>query len=173
MNVKQELLYLHEGVFKTEPDIISRQTLSRPSQTCENDVFDEFEIGKWGQNIDEIKQEIIEGEEPKFEYVSVQEENVQFCPSIIIKEIENTSEIKVADIEDIKEDICEYVQCKSELLTTHCDLHTLKNENTEYPDYLAEPGEREENERISNPLKNYSNVALNIKSKCILNYHQR
>ncbi|CAH1108602.1 unnamed protein product [Psylliodes chrysocephalus] len=159
MNVKEELLYLHEDVFKTEPDDFTEQMpYRRTPQMCENDVFEEFETGTRRQNVDEIKQEIIECDEIKIEHDSVQENNLQFCPLLTKKELEDISEIKATDIEDIKEDVCEYVHCKAELLTTHCDLQTLKNENTEYPDCLAESCEREEDEKISDPLKNSTNV---------------
>lgn len=79
---------------------------------------------------------------------------------------ENTSddeaiEVKIEDMINIKEDIDEYVQSKDELLTTECyvlltrhyDLQTLKNENTEYLDCLAEPFDREQNGRTLTSLK--------------------
>lgn len=137
MNVKQEPLDLYEDDVKIEPDFV---------------------------NVDEIKQEIMGYEVPKIEpcmnyllpsdhdLVSIHE-NVQVCPTIIVKkELENINEVKATYISNIKPEI------ESELLTTHCDLPTLKNERTDFPDFLTKSCGSKQEERISNMFKNIQNV---------------
>lgn len=60
--------------------------------------------------------------------------NLQFFPETIKQEFENTSDIKMIDI---KQEVTEYMQPKtesvvSELLTSECDLPTLKVDSTDY-----------------------------------------
>ncbi|CAH1106714.1 unnamed protein product [Psylliodes chrysocephalus] len=160
MNIKQEQeerLDICEGVFKNKPDLITEQMYKDED---DDDVFDEFEGNTPGQNV-EIKEESMECEEPKIEHRSdflpkinsdsTSGKEVPFCATTIKKELEDTSEVKAIDIRDIKEEISEYIQSEVELLTTHCDLQTIKNEKTES---LTELCDWEENERISNMLKN-------------------
>ncbi|CAH1114890.1 unnamed protein product [Psylliodes chrysocephalus] len=171
MNLEQEdRLDIREGNFENKPDLISEQTYKDEDV---DDVFDEFETNTPGQNV-EIKEEIIDCEEakieqrsdlpPKINSDSSPGKKVGFCAITIKRELEDISEVKATDTRNIKEYIDEYIQSKVELLTTHCDLPTLKNENTEYQESLIELCDSEENERTPNTLKNNPNVT-NIKKR--------
>lgn len=158
MNVDQEERLDLSGVFKNEADLISERRKRQTQNNEDDDIFDEFETKTpgAGHNV-EIKQEIIECEEPKIEHSS------DFLSN------EGTSEYiqpKVEQHSDFlpNEDSSEYIQPKVEVLTTHCYLPILKNENIEYPDYLTESCDREQDERASNMLNNNSSV-LNVERK--------
>ncbi|CAH1107866.1 unnamed protein product, partial [Psylliodes chrysocephalus] len=157
MNIKQE-----ERLDTCETDLIYAQKYKDE----DDDIFDELETNTSGRNV-EIKEEIEQRSDllPKINSDSTSEKEVRFCAITFKKEPENTSEVKATtDIRDIKKELDEYIQSKVELLTMHCDLPTLKNENTEYQESLRELCDNEENERIASTLKNDGNV-INIKNR--------
>lgn len=147
MDVKQEPLDSHEGVIKTEPGFDGDQNDSSSSelqifkndQNCASAELDNiFESQTTGQfvNVHGIKQETVEFEVIKIEHDSICE-NVQNLPVAIKTEV---CEVKGSDI---KHELSDYTDVKpkaeSELLSTHCDLPTLKNENIDCPDYFVQP----------------------------------
>lgn len=131
MDIKQELVDIQEDGFEIKPDLV---------------------------NVDELKQELIGYEVPKTEKFSdylqpkidhdLVLEHLQVCPTIIVKQ----------ELDNISEE-CGQSQFKNELLTTDCDLPTLKIESTEFTDCLIEPCEQKQGENISNPFKNILNVS--------------
>ncbi|CAH1106727.1 unnamed protein product [Psylliodes chrysocephalus] len=158
MNIKQEEgLDILEDVFKNEPELVSVHMKQTYKEEDDDDFFDEFETNKSGQNI-EIKEEIIECDEPKIEYRSdllstinnaSASGKMRFCATAatVKKELKNTDEV------DIKEDISEYNQ------------PSMNNKSTEYQESLTELCDRENNERLSNTLKNDANVINIIKKR--------
>lgn len=135
MNVKQEqehCLDLREGVFfKNEPDLVFGNHQIYKNENV--DVSEELEshLSEQRQNV-EIKEEIIECEEPKIEQCAdflqkidcdlMPETNVQFCSTTIRKGLYNVSGVKETDIGGIKEENSEYVQSKVDLLTLKRNL---------------------------------------------------
>lgn len=160
MDVKQDPLDMQEK-FKTEPDEVLDESV----------IFEPQTRGQF-----EIKEEFINCEMPKTEqftdYDTVRE-NMQFL-STIKKEPDNMNdfrEVKASDlfvdISDIKRDFGEHVQVKieSELLTAHCDLPTLKDEDTDYTNYFAQPCSSKQAERPLQPSKNRTSKVVPKKKR--------
>ncbi|CAH1109148.1 unnamed protein product [Psylliodes chrysocephalus] len=163
-------------LIKLEPGIDPDQTkqnehCSRKLETFKNEYGDVFESQTFEQfgYVDKVKEEI-KCEMPEIEERSDElptkidhdsySENVQSFP--FKQELENTKDVKIIDTSGIKQEVCEYIKPKteSELLTSHCDLPTLKIENIDCPDYydLEYPCS-------SKSLKNTSKVILKNKKR--------
>ncbi|CAH1112713.1 unnamed protein product [Psylliodes chrysocephalus] len=156
MEVKQEFCEMYKHDIKTEAGLIFGQTEEYNALSTKSDVKNELgdqvsiiESQVTGQftSVDEFKQDI-EYQVPQIEQrldfplkidPDLVTKQVQIFPMTTVKqELKNATKVRPADIVDIKQDICEYVQFKneSELLTSHFDLPTLKSENNDNPDYL-------------------------------------
>ncbi|CAH1112480.1 unnamed protein product [Psylliodes chrysocephalus] len=132
MEVRQDPFDPHKGLFKIEPD----RVFVRPE----------------GTHVCEIKQEIIECIEPKMEQWS----------DLPVK-IEDTSDVRgvigtdLLVVKSVKQEFSYHVPFKieSDLLTSHCDLPTLKEESTVYPDDFEQSCSSKlvEAERITKSLK--------------------
>lgn len=132
MEVRQDPFDPHKGLFKIEPD----RVFVRPE----------------GTHVCEIKQEIIECIEPKMEQWS----------DLPVK-IEDTSDVRgvigtdLLVVKSVKQEFSDHVPFKieSDLLTSHCDLPTLKEESTVYPDDFEQSCSSKlvEAERITKSLK--------------------
>lgn len=157
MDVKQEPFDLQEE-FKNEHEMLDESVIFEPQTR--------------GQFLDvKIKEEIINCEVPKTELftdlpINIDDdtvrENVQFLPTLK-KEPENSNdfcEVEASDlfvdISDIKQEVSEHVQVKieSDLLNTQCDLPTLKDEVTDYTNYVAQPCSSKQAQMPLQPLKN-------------------
>ncbi|CAH1112707.1 unnamed protein product [Psylliodes chrysocephalus] len=160
VDVKEEPFDPNEEIIKTEPDPVSDDTdgywCSTKLQTFKNDheyaLSDTDNMREYPTglvNLDDIKQDISECKVPKIEQSFEFPENIEYDESLntIKKETGNTNELKTADISDIKPVV-------SELLTSHCDIPTLKSE-----DYFEQPCSSEQTvikTRSSVCEKNYS-----------------
>lgn len=191
MDVKQEPIDPHDGVIKTEPDLVAGQIEQKfliPSeqQTFENcnnhglalaDNVDDFEAAQ----LVNVKQEIIEYEMPKIEQSNLptKVDHDSFCENVMknvsaaIKEEIFNDEVKAVkatdmfvNIADIKQEFNEYVQSKveSEHLTTYCDLPTLKSEHFVFADY-AQPCSSKQPERILKRSNKIAKCAFKQKRK--------
>lgn len=163
MDAKQEHSEIYEHDIKTEPVFMYGQAdensiFIKPEKfKSEDELGDsifESQVTQQLISVDKFKQDI-DYEVPKTEELSeypakidhdLVTEHVNIFPITTVKqEIEDTIKFEVIDIgdSDIKQDVCEYVHFKneSELLTSHCDLPTLKSEdeNNDNPDYLTQP----------------------------------
>lgn len=140
VDVKEEPFDPNEEIIKTEPDPVSDDTdgywCSTKLQTFKNDheyaLSDTDNMREYPTglvNLDDIKQDISECKVPKIEQSFEFPENIEYDESLntIKKETGNTNDLKTADISDIKPVV-------SELLTSHCDIPTLKSE-----DYFEQP----------------------------------
>lgn len=162
MDVKQEPLVDNEGITKIELVVISGEpeenALSRNPQPLKNEyICQNINIFESQSTGSEIKQEIIKFEEPKTGHLNCPTkndsdwvgENIQIYPISIKKELlEDTSNVRevnamdmFVDISDNNREVSAFVQpkVKDEVLTTHCDLQTLKNESNEYLNYFVQP----------------------------------
>lgn len=193
MDVKQEQgssNFLKECI-KTEPEIgetkeqnnYPRNQQSKTELDAKFNVF-ESQMSEQIAHV-EIKEEIIDFETPKFEQSSdlltpkFEEssdfplkidhdrvcENEQIFPKTVKEELENTDDGKVTIKQEVSECI---IEPKAELLTSDCDLPTLKMENADFPDYydLGYPSS-------SKLLKNTSGVILKKKKRYICPICQR
>lgn len=121
-------------------------------------------------NVGEIKQEIIECEESKIEYrpcdLPTKVEHDSVCEKEQLVSTTVKKELNIHDVVDVseviaKQEVTENIQAKteSELLTSYCDLPTLKCESAEYSDNLVQPCSSKHAERTLKTLKTETNVS--------------
>lgn len=198
MDVKKEPFDPHEEI-KTEPDLVYSETVDQDvlpikSQTFKSEVdaysdpsnIFEFQSSTKSENVNEIKQEPIDCEVPKIEQRSdwIKSEHgvcetEQMFPNNIETELDNR-EVKTTDFDlnksDIKQELVD-PKTVSELLTTDCDLPTLKSDDADYPDYFMVPGSSKEVEGVLKPENNTDKTVskkrrypcpICLKSKCFI-----
>lgn len=201
MDMKQNFLEQHEGFVKMEVDFVIEQTeenhlyFNKP-QMCkikqEHDMVDgEVKIVEClatGQYVNEKINQHIVCQEPKITQqsnLSATTDHDWMKISTNIKQEFEDCEVKADDmltgIIDIKKEL-EYSKLKieTELLSTHCDLPTLKDEIIDDLDCLEQPCSNKQVNRKSKPLnhnathfskykKKYPRLVCQ-KSKCIHNF---
>ncbi|CAH1102672.1 unnamed protein product [Psylliodes chrysocephalus] len=143
------LMKIKEEIIQCEmPKIEQRSYLSLPTK-IDNGIHGNVQIYP-------IKQEL--GNTSDVKMISdIKQEVDEYRMQPIIE-----TDIKMKDINDIKQEVSEYIiqpKTESELLTSHCDLPTLKIENTDLDNYYLEHW--------------CSSKSLNSTAKVILNKKKR
>ncbi|CAH1107488.1 unnamed protein product [Psylliodes chrysocephalus] len=188
MNLKQEPSDSYVGVVKTESGVVSEQTeendwCSIKQEPFKNDHYilgfgdtddnnSEYKVTEYLVNVGKFKEEIDERVVPKIEYQlqdfpeKIECDSIQFVSDTIKKEIDVYD---VVDISETKQEVSdsEYKQFKTEteLLTTYCDLPTLKSESTEYLDNFVQPCSSKYEGNTLKTLKTTTNVIFKKKKK--------
>ncbi|CAH1112710.1 unnamed protein product [Psylliodes chrysocephalus] len=178
MDVKGEICDPHEeGVIKIEPVSIYEQN---EDQNVIGDIF------KSQISVNEFKPELIKYEVSKLEQGTDYQSEIEPECTTVKEELDNIREVKATGFRVMKVEIFEYVQFKqeSELLTSHCDLPTLKTECIDYPDYLTEsciskqtqpilkPVCQKSDENPENLTNHQQDSSLGLTSGCCINLEQ-